>query len=101
GLRWGLPRRSCIPPRGVPPPPGEGVGRRGRAASSPRETSRLGSALVDEESLRGAADRPALVIQRRVGDPDPARLGDRARLKAHPLPGWEPAQMDGEVDVDE
>ena len=46
-----------------------------------------GSTLAHQQRLKRPAERAALVVNRRIGEPNAGRLRDRDRFEADPLPG--------------
>src|SRR5918992_3827941 len=72
------------------PPPSKGH-------SAPRP----GSPTSDQQRLRRAAEPAVLVVQDRLGQPDPVRTDARDRVEVHPFAGRLAHEMDRQLGVDE
>jgi len=56
---------------------------------------------IHEQALAASTDGPLLVVEARIGEADTSRLGNRARVEAHPLADRKPVEVYREVRIDE
>ena len=86
-------------------PGGERDNRRRRGAGVPSarttRSRRPSSPGGHKERLRRPPERPPLVVERRVGEPDAVGLRKRHGVEADPLPGRKPVEVDAQIHVDE
>src|SRR5258708_10300108 len=74
-----------------------------RPGAMPQEgpTPRLRCSGIQKEGLQRTSDPPVAIEDAALGQPDPVPVGEGLGIQGDPLPPRAPAQVNGEVGVDE